>query len=280
MNPAYFSDSSRKALTIVLVIFGLFIIFASPFLIQGSLDAVIARVAPKIPENPDFELTVVFLPTWFFTMRGITIIAGITLLAIAYFFYRGDTWTWPVALIATALPTIFGVLYSLPHLVQYGRPPAAGLVLVFGLVVFWLLLLLRRGTKIEKWARFFVFTFLGVTAGHLNVLVMHAIKNIIGRPEAPYFSDIMNTVYTVQGPVSFIAVVFCIVAIPLLASQQHKLTGWLLALIAGIAIVLVNYPTHFIRMQTSDYLVAGSLGLGLTVVTIIPAFRKALLENE
>jgi hypothetical protein len=52
--------------------------------------------------------------------------------------------------------------------------------------------------------------------------------------------------------------------------------GWYLALIAGLAVALANFPTHIIRMQTSDFFVAGSLGLGLAVVTLIPTFRKAL----
>jgi hypothetical protein len=30
-------------------------------------------------------------------------------------------------------------------------------------------------------------------------------------------------------------------------------------------------------MQTSDFFVAGSLGLGLVIVALIPAFKKALL---
>jgi hypothetical protein len=117
-----------------------------------------------------------------------------------------------------------------------------------------------------------------VTAGHINVLVMHSLKNIIVRPDAPYFSDIMYTVYTYEGPINFIAFVFCIVAIPLLASDNKKFVGWMLALIAGISVALANYPTHIIRMQTSDFFVAGTLGLGLAVFSLIPAFRKALLE--
>jgi hypothetical protein len=268
------------ALTFLIIAYGLFVIIAAPLLIQGSLDAVIARVAPKIPEQPDFKLTVVFLPIWFFIMRAIDFVAGITLVVVAFPFYKGEKWTWPVVLSALSLPTIFGVLTSLPHVVQYGRPPAAGLVLVFGLIVFWLVLLLKAGNRVEKWARFLAFTLLGVTAGHINVLVMHSIKNTITRPEAPYFKDITTTVYGFEGPVNFIALVFCIIAIPLLASGTRKMAGWYLAVIAGIAVVLANYTTHFIRMQTSDFFVAGSLGLGLAIVSLIPAFRKSLLGES
>ena len=280
MNDQDFSQKNRQVLTILIIAYGLFVIIGAPFLIQGSLDAVIARVAPKIPEEPDFALTVVFLPIWFFIMRAIDFVAGITLVVVAYPFYKGEKWTWPVVLSALSLPTMFGVLTSLPHLVQYGRPPAAGLVLLFGLVIFWLVLLLKNSSKVEKWARFFTFTLLGVTAGHINVLVMHSIKNIIVRPDAPYFKEPMYTVYTYEGPFNFIALIFCIVAIPLLASEGKKLAGWYLALIAGIVVTLANYPTHIIRMQTSDFFVAGSLGLGIVIVTLIPVFKKALLGKS
>jgi hypothetical protein len=279
MNDQDFSQKNRQVLTILIIAYGLFVVIVAPFLIQESLDAVIARVAPKIPEQPSFALTVVFLPIWFFIMRAINFVAGVTLVVIAYPFWKGETWTWPLVLSALSLPTIFGVLTSLPHVVQYGRPPAAGFVLLFGLIIFWLVLMLKKGSKVEKWARFLGFTLLGVTAGHINVLVMHSIKNIIDRPDAPYFKDIMYTVYTYEGPFNFIALIFCIIAIPLLASEDKKKAGWYLALIAGIVVTLANYPTHFIRLQTSDFFVAGSLGLGLAVVMLIPAFRKALLGN-
>jgi hypothetical protein len=273
-----YSPKVRLYLAILMAAFGLFVVIGAPFLIQGSLDAILARVVPKIPENSDFIMTAKLLPIFFFIMRAIDFVAGIALIITAWFFYKGEEWTWPVALSAISLPTMFGVLTSLPHIVQYNRPPAAGLILVFGLITYLLVLLLKSGTKIQKWARFLVFTLLGVTAGHINVLVLHSLKNLIVRTDAPYFKDIMTTVYGYEGPINFIAMVFCIVAIPLLASKNNKFAGWMLALIAGISVTLANYPTHFIRMQTSDFFVAGSLGLGLAVFTLIPAFRKALLE--
>ena len=274
-----FSPKARLYLSILMAAFGLFVVVAGPFLIQGSLDAILERVVPKIPEEPSFEMTAIVLPTFFIIMRGINVVAGITLIVTAYFFYQGEKWAWAIALLASAFPTIFGVLHNLPHVVQYGRPPAAISILIFGLVTYLAVLLSKKGTKIQKWARFLVFTLLGVTAGHINVLVMHSLKCTITRPEAPYFSDIMNTVYTYEGPINFISFIFCIIAIPLLASEDKKFTGWMLALIAGLSVTIANYPTHIIRMQTSDFFVGGTLGLGLVVFCLLPAFRKALLEE-
>ena len=278
MESQDFDTKSRLYLTILMATFGLFMIVAAPFLIQGSLDAILTRVVPKIPTDPALEMTAVVLPTFFILMRGVDFVAGVVLMVTAYFFYIGEKWAWPVALVASGIPTIFGVLHNLPHVVQYSRPPAAILILIFGLITYLTILLVKPGTKVQKRARFFVFTLLGVTAGHINVLVMHSLKCIITRPEAPYFSDIMNTVYTFEGPINFVAFIFCVLAIPMLASKNMKQAGWLLALIAGLSVTLANFPTHFIRMQTSDFFVAGSLGLGLTICCLIPSFRKALTE--
>ena len=278
MESQDFDTKSRLYLAILMATFGLFMVIAAPFLIQGSLDAILARVVPKSLTDPALEMTAVVLPTFFILMRGVDFVAGVVLMVTAYFFYKGEKWTWPVALVASGIPTIFGVLHNLPHVVQYSRPPAAILILIFGLITYLTILLVKPGTKVQKRARFFVFTFLGVTAGHINVLVMHSLKCIITRPEAPYFSDIMNTVYTFEGPINFVAFIFCVLAIPMLASKNMKQAGWLLALIAGLSVTLANFPTHFIRMQTSDFFVAGALGLGLTICCLIPSFRKALTE--
>ena len=278
MESQDFDTKSRLYLAILMATFGLFMVVAAPFLIQGSLDAILTRVVPKIPTDPALEMTAVVLPTFFILMRGVDFVAGVVLMVTAYFFYIGEKWAWPVALVASGIPTIFGVLHNLPHVVQYSRPPAAIIILIFGLITYLTILLVKPGTKVQKRARFFVFTFLGVTAGHINVLVMHSLKCIITRPEAPYFSDIMNTVYAFEGPINFVAFIFCVLAIPMLASKNMKQAGWLLALIAGLSVTLANFPTHFIRMQTSDFFVAGSLGLGLTICCLIPSFRKALTE--
>ena len=70
----------------------------------------------------------------------------------------------------------------------------------------------------------------------------------------------------------------CILAIPLLA--ERKPAGWWLALIAGTTVVVANFPTHFTRMVTVDFLVAGILGLILVILLLIPSFKKNLIENR
>jgi hypothetical protein len=278
MNDSTFSRRARQAIVILIVLYGIFIVTAGTFLVQSNLDAILERVVPKIVKEPSFEMTATLLPIFFFIMRGVNFVAAVTLVVMAFPFWKGEDWPWPVILSSLSFPTMFGVLINLPYIVQYGRPSAGGFILVFGLLVFVVVLLLKQGSKIEKWARLFTFTLLGMTAGHINVLVLHSLKNLIVSPDRPYFIDIKTTVYGYEGPLNFIAVILCIVAIPLLAARKHA--GWWLALIAGITVVLANYPTHFIRLETSDFFVGGSLGLGLVISLLIPAFRGSLLQED
>ena len=280
MESQDFAPKTRLYLAILMAAFGLFCAHCWNLFSPGFNGCHPGSRSAENSRGTNFAMTAKVLPTFFIIMRGINFVAGITLIVTAYFFNQGEKWTWSVALLASALPTIFGVLHNLPHIVQYNRPPAAISILVFGLVTYLLVLLLKPGTKVQKWARFLVFTLLGVTAGHINVLVMHSLKNIITRPDAPYFSDLMYTVYTYEGPVNFIAFVFCILAIPFLASENKKFTGWMLALIAGLSVTLANFPTHFIRMQTSDFFVAGSLGLGSGSLLPDPGVSKSIARGR
>jgi len=280
MKDDNFTPAARKTMAILAVVVGLFVTFVGPFLIQSSLDAIMEKVASLIPTQPQFTLTGVLLPIAFITLRGIEVVAGIALMLIAYPLWKGEKWAWPVALSCLSLPTMFGVITTLPYIVQFGKPSSAGLILLIGLIAYWTVLLLKKGDRTTKIARFFTFTMLGVVPGHLIVMVNHGIKGLIDRPDKPMFTDPMITIYGFEAPLNFIALVMCIIAIPLLASRSHKLTGWWLGLIAGVTVIIANYPTHFVRMQTSDFFVAGTLGVLLVISLLIPVLKERLLEAE
>jgi len=280
MQDDNFTPAARKTMAILVVVFGLFVIFAGPFLIQSTLDAVVDKIAVLIPTNPDFILAGVLLPIAYIVMRGIDMVAGIALVLIAYPLWKGERWAWPVAISCLSFPTMFGLFTSLPYLVQFGKPAPAAAILVTGLVTYWWVLLLKKGDRVDKISRFFTFTLLGVVPGHIIVLVNHGVKGLIDRPDKPMFTDPMITIYGFEAPMNFIAFMMCMVAIPMLASRSYKLVGWWLALIAGVTVIIANYPTHFIRMQTSDFFVAGTLGVLLVISLLIPAFKERLLATQ
>jgi hypothetical protein len=280
MKDESFTPTARKIMAIVVLVFGLFVVFVGPFLIQSTLDAVMVKVASLIPTKPQFVLTGVLLPIAFILMRGIGIVAGIALALIAYPLWKGEEWAWPAALSCLSLPTIFGLFTSLPYLVQFGKPAPAAIILVTGLIAYWWVLLIKKGEVITKFARFFTFTMLGLVSGHIIVLVNHGLKGLMERPDKPLFTDPTVTVYGFEAPLNFIAFIMCIIAIPMLASKTHKVAGWWLGLIAGVTVIIANFPTHFIRMQTSDFFVAGSLGVLLVVSLVVPVLKKQLFLDD
>jgi len=276
MNENDFTPTTRKVAAIVAAVFGLFGVFVVPILVRATFNGLVGKLIRLMVEDPHFEKAPMMLTIWFVGMLGIAVTASVTLLVTVNPLWKGYPWAWPVALSCVSLPTIFAVIEILPFVVHMGRPPLTVIVLVFGLVTFWTLLLLKKGQRGEKVSRFFAFTFLGIVAGHINVLTMHGFKGILDRPESPLFIDLDHAIYGVEAPMNFIAMIMCIVAIPLLASRKEA--GWWLGLIAGSIVVVANLPTHLIRMNTSDFIVATLLGIGLIVSLTIPASKRALLE--
>jgi len=276
MNENDFTPTTRKVAAIVAAVFGLFGVFVVPILVRATFNGLVGKLIRLMVEDPHFEKAPMMLTIWFVGMLGIAVTASVTLLVTVNPLWKGYPWAWPVALSCVSLPTIFAVIEILPFVVHMGRPPLTVIVLVFGLVTFWTILLLKKGQRGEKVSRFFAFTFLGIVAGHINVLTMHGFKGILDRPESPLFIDLDHAIYGVEAPMNFIAMIMCIVAIPLLASRKEA--GWWLGLIAGSIVVVANLPTHLIRMNTSDFIVATLLGIGLIVSLTIPASKRALLE--
>jgi hypothetical protein len=270
-----FSKAARRAMAILAIIYGLFGAYVVPVLAGITFNRLVQKLLRLMVEDPHYNLAPKMLTIWFTGMLGITFVASIILIATAYPLWKGKSWAWPVALSCISLPTIFAVIEILPYVVHMGKPPLTMISLLVGLAVYLTFVLLRKGKGIEKAARFVVFTLLGVVAGHINVLTMHGFKGVLDWPQSPLFSALQEAIYAVEAPANFIAMGLCIIAIPLLAAGKKR--GWWLALFAGSVVIAVNYPTHFIRMVTSDFFMAGTLGLALVVSLIVPPFRKALL---
>ena len=53
-----------------------------------------------------------------------------------------------------------------------------------------------------------------------------------------------------------------------------------MAVISCIAILMINVPTQFICTKTLDYFYGDLLAIGVLVFTMIPYFKKHLLEDE
>jgi len=270
------SQNTRFILTVLAVIIGLFLIAAAPFIVQTSLERVLNELTIVMEEQPKYgsgiPLFSLFYPLW----RAIGFVAGITLLAIAPSIYKGEDWTFPVALTSYALPSIGGMFMFLPYISWVGGFPLPMVLSWVGLAGFWTMIWLQKTERIQKIARFVSFTFIGMLATHAFVIGIAAQRMLVTRVDKPFFAGIEWWILTLSGEVNWIAVVMLIVAIPLLA--MRKTSGWWLATIAGLSILVINVPTQILRTKTLDYLYGALISVGLLVSLFIPAFKQQLIE--
>jgi len=181
MNERYVEKDSKTGIimAIVAIIFGIFTIFIAPFIIQINLNTLLSAIISLIPTDPHLQTAPIFVSIWVNILRGVSVVSGITLIVIALPLKKGEKWAWPAAISCISLPTMYSVLIALPYIVHVGFPPPAGIVLILGLLTFWIMIILKSGSILEKISRLIVLTLLGVTGGQINVLVMHGIKGLV-----------------------------------------------------------------------------------------------------
>ena len=287
MNDERISTRAYHIIAIVALVYGLFAAIVAPLLIETTYQILTQTIVSLIPSDPQLTLSPGFITTWFFTQRGITVVAGITLVVMSLKIWKGESWTYPITVSCLSLPSIFGVLNVLPFLVQVpGTAPPAIFIIVLGLISYFIVILVKRGETLEKVARVVVLGLLGVIAGQINVLIMQGIKGLFDNPDAPLLTNPEIGIYGFEAPLNIIAMLMFILAIPLLANSniKRRTLGWNFGVIGGIAVVMANFPTHIIRnipiFKTNDFLLAGVLGTVLVISLIIPAFKSRLIGKD
>lgn len=269
------ANNKQVIMTVIAVVVGIFLITVAPVLTQISLDRVITELLVVVEEKPAFDSGVnlfnLFYPIW----RAICFIAGIALLVISPAIYKEEEWTYPVAMLAYALPSIGGMFMFLPYISWVGGFPLPMTISWVGLAGFWSMIFLRKGTKLAKFSQFLTLTFLGMLTTHAFTIGIGAQRMLATRPGQPLFEGLEWWILTWAGEVNWMAVVMMLIAIPLLV--MRKRSGWWLALIAAVSILAIDAPTQIIRTKTLDYLYGSILSIGVIVSLIVPVLKKNLM---
>jgi hypothetical protein len=269
--------NTRLIIAVIAVVVGIFLVAAVPFIVQTSLERVLEALLAVVNERPQFasgiDLFSFFYPLW----RCLAFIAGITLLAISPSIYRGKAWTYPVAMTAYAIPSIGGMFMFLPYISWVGGFPLPMVISWAGLGGFWATLLLRKSKREYKFAAFLTFTFIGMLATHAFVIGIAAQRMLLTRAEKPLFAGITWWILTLSGEVNWVGTIMLIVSIPLLA--MNKKSGWWLAFISALSILVVDVPTQILRTKTLDYLYGSLLAIALLVFLSLPPFKTQLVSR-
>ena len=113
---------------------------------------------------------------------------------------------------------------------------------------------------------------------HAFTIGIGAQRTMATRPGYPFYQDFTWWLFNWAGEVNWVAVILLFISIPLLAVGKKK--GWWLAVIGTVAIITIDAPTQIFRTKTLDYLYGTLLSIGVLIFTLVPYFKKHLLEES
>lgn len=272
------TEKNRNIMSWTAIGVGLLMVSVTPFIVQISLERVLVGLIEHVEAgNPAFASGIplfdLFYPVW----RAFIFVAGVALILISQEIKKGTSWTFPLSLSLFALPAIGGMFMFLPYVSWVDGFPLPMIISFIGLAGFWSFLLLVEGEKVEKWARFGALTFIGMLTTHAFTIGVGAQRTMATRPGYPLYEDFTWWLFNWVGEVNWVAAVPLFLSIPLLAVGRRR--GWWLAVIATVAILVIDVFTQFFRTKTLDYLYGALLSLGVLVFTVVPYFKQRLLHE-
>ncbi len=273
------TQRNRMIMSLVAIIIGLLMVTVIPFLVQTSLERVLHGLDEHVKAgNPTFAsglpLFDLFYPIW----RALIFVAGIALMVISQEIRKGEAWTYPLAMVLFALPSIGGMFMFLPYVSWVDGFPLPMVISWIGLSGYFSFIFLKKAEKVQKWVRFGALTFIGMLTTHAFTIGIGAQRTMMTRPGYPFYKDLSWWLFNWVGEVNWVAVVLLFLSIPLLAVGKRK--GWWFAVTAATAILAINIPTQFIRTKTLDYLYGALLALGVLVFMFVPVLKQHLLDDE
>ena len=273
------SQKNRTIMSIIAIVIGLLMIALIPFLIQTSLSRVLENITRVVAEGETkfrsgIKLFDLFFPAW----RALIFVAGSTLIVISGAIRRGEEWTFPLAMSMFSLPAIGGFFMFLPYVsfVKNSFPLPMAISFV-GLAGYWAFIFLRKADKATKWARFAALTFIGMLATHAFTIGIGAQRQMMVRPNYPFYDDFKMWLFLWTGEVNWVATILLVISIPLLAVSKKR--GWWLAVIGASTILALDAFTYLFRHTTNDFLYGALLAVGVLIFTVVPYFKDKLLRE-
>lgn len=271
------SQRNRTIMSIIAVVIGLLMIALIPFLIQTSLTRVLENITRVVAEGETkyrsgIKLFNLFYPVW----RAIIFVAGSTLIVVSGAIRKGEEWTFPLAMSMFSLPAIGGFFMFLPYVsfVEDSFPIPMAISFI-GLAGYWAFIFLRKADLKTKWTRFAALTFIGMLATHAFTIGIGAQRQMMVRPNYPFYDDFKMWLFLWTGEVNWVATILLVISIPLLAVSKKR--GWWLAVIAASTILALDAFTFIFRHTTNDFLYGSLLAIGVLVFTVVPYFKNILL---
>jgi hypothetical protein len=271
----------RLILAILAVVVGLFMIAVAPFLIQISMERVVASLIEVSKSKPQYASGVLLFSYSYPLYRGLIFIGGIALIAMARAIYDGQEWTYAASLLASAFPSAGGMFMFLPYVSWVEGFPIPMIISWVGLAFFWSMILLRKVDPWLRWGNFLALTFMGMLTTHAFVVGIGNFRMLLTRPDKPLYAGLEWWILSWSAPIQWICVILFFVGLYLLAARRPA--GWWLGVIGAASILAIDAPTQVIRTvltdtDSLDYLYGSLLSTGLLISLLLPRFRERLTE--
>ena len=240
-----------------------------------------------------------------FGWLGITVIAGVILLLVAYAFLKDKEWAFPVALVCLATLPIgsFYVSSFAGYMVRKKVFAPSFTAFVVGLVAFWALILLEKKGK-DLWASIIPLTLLGMFGTQAFAFSEHGLRGLYQGGKTASILDPSIGILRYSQPIMVIVLITIFFAIYNLAAKKE--IGWWFGIIAGLGIAVAAFPVHFARPKasfsiagadafakgakvmgagtpsifTSVYFLGGLLGIIFVVIMLIPYFKNYYVTEK
>ncbi len=277
------SKKKNLVLAVLAVVVGVFMIVVAPFLIQTSVERVVAALMKVSVEKPAYASGIQIFSILFPVYRGLIFVGGVALILMSGSIAKGKQWTYPVSQLITAFPSAGGMLMMMPYVSFIDGFPLPMLVAMAGLLYFWTSIFLRNTEKWMKWGQFLVLTFSGMLTTHALITGTGNLRMLLTRPEKPLFDGLGTWILSWSAPIQWLCVILLFAAIYLLAA--HKAAGWWLALTAVFSLLLMDVSLQVIRLTMTsstawDYSYGLPMILGLIFTLLYPKFKSRLLPEE
>ncbi len=275
------AKNKRLIMAILAIVIGLFMMYGAPFLIQTSIERVMTALTEVVQEKPAYNSGILLFSYLFPIYRGFIFVAGVVLVLISPSIYKGKEWTYPTGLLASAFPSAGGMFMMLPYVSFVDGFPLPIVISMVGLAFFWTLIFIRNVGKWQKWGQFLSMTFAGMLTTHTFTVGTGNLRMLLTRPDKPFYNGLETWVLAWSSPIQWICVILLFISIYLLSAK--KVTGWWLALVAGVSIIAIDLPTQVVRSLMTDatsvdYLMGSVLAAGLLFSILFPKFRKEIVD--
>jgi hypothetical protein len=273
--------NTRRIMAILAVIVGLFMVAVAPFIIQLSLDRVVAALLEVSIDRPAFSSGILLFSFAYPFYRALIFVGGVILILLAGPIIKGEEWAYPTGLLAAAFPSAGGMFMFLPYVSWVDGFPLPMVISFVGLAFFWSFIFLRKVDKWLKWSHFLTLTFAGMLTTHAFTIGIGNLRMLLTRPNKPLYDGMEWWVLAWSAPIQWICVILLFVGVYLLAARKYA--GWWLMLISAVSILAIDAPTQVIRTTMSestswDYLYGSLLSIGLLFGLLFPKFNTALLD--